>query len=316
MKTSTIAITIGMFAAAGCAASTPTPELASARQAYDRARADPNAALVPASVLSAKQALDKAEAVHEKDPQSDEERSYAYVAQRRAELALSLGENAKAGQQKEAATQHYGELQEKLRTTAVAQLGAERSQVNQLGSALAQTQSGLAAETEARKAAEARAARAMESLNKIAQVKEEARGMVITLSGQVLFVTGKSELLPAARDQLDQVAAALKDQGDLKPMVVEGYTDSVGSDATNLKLSKDRAESVRTYLVSKGVPAERISAVGKGKANPVAPNDTAEGRANNRRVEIIVGGRGSSQSAGPSNSNGSGNSAAPGSTTR
>jgi len=313
MKSSIIAVTVGLLAATGCAASAPTPELASARQAYDRARTDPNASLVPASVLSAKQALDKAEAVHEKDPQSDAERSYAYVAQRRAELALSLGENAKAGQQKEAATQHYGELQEKLRTSAVAQLGAERNQVNQLGSALAQTQSGLAAETEARKAAEARAARAMESLNKIAQVKEEARGMVITLSGQVLFVTGKSELLPAARDQLDQVATALKDQGDLKPMVVEGYTDSVGSDATNLKLSQDRAESVRTYLVSKGVPSDRITAVGKGEASPVAPNDTAEGRANNRRVEIVVGSR-AGQS--PSSSNGAGTSGSSAPSTR
>jgi len=72
--------------------------------------------------------------------------------------------------------------------------------------------------------------------------------------------------------------------------VVEGYTDSVGSDAANQKLSKDRAEAVRVYLVSKGVPSDKITSVGKGKANPVASNDTPEGRANNRRVEIIVGG--------------------------
>jgi outer membrane protein OmpA-like peptidoglycan-associated protein len=283
MKISTIAVVSSFLAATACAASTPTPELVSARQAYDRARTDPTASLVPDSVLSAKQSLDKAEQVHEKDPQSDAERSYAYVAQRRAELALALGENAKSKQQADAAAAQYVQLQDKLRTTAVAQLGAERSQVNQLGTQLAQTQAGLSA-------AEARAARAMESLNKIAQVKEEARGMVITLSGQVLFVTGKSELLPAARDQLDQVAAALKDQGDVKPMVVEGYTDSVGSEAANLKLSKDRAESVRAYLVSKGVPSEKITSVGKGKSNPVASNDTPEGRANNRRVEIVVGG--------------------------
>src|SRR6187402_445386 len=275
MKISTIAIVSSFLAATACAASTPTPELVSARQAYDRARTDPSASLVPDSVLSAKQALDKAEAVHENDPQSDEERSYSYVAQRRAELAVTLGENAKAKREAEAAAAHYTELQDKLRTSAVAQLGAERNQVNQLGSQLAQS--------------EALAARAMESLNKIAQVKEEARGMVITLSGQVLFVTGKSELLPAARDQLDQVAAALQDQGEIKPMVVEGYTDSVGSDATNLKLSKDRAEAVRTYLVSKGVSGDKITSVGKGKANPVASNDTPEGRANNRRVEIVVG---------------------------
>ena len=275
MKISTFALVSSFLAATACAASTPTPELVSARQSYDRARTNPTASLVPDSVLSAKQALDKAEAVHEKDPQSDAERSYSYVAQRRAELAIALGENARTKQQADAAAVQYSELQDKLRTSAVAQLGAERNQVNQLGSQLS--------------AAEARAARAMESLNKIAQVKEEARGMVITLSGQVLFVTGKSELLPAARDQLDQVAAALKDQGDLKPMVVEGYTDAVGSDATNLKLSKDRAEAVRTYLVSKGVSGDKITSVGKGKANPVASNDTPEGRANNRRVEIVVG---------------------------
>lgn len=290
MKISTIAVVSGFLAATACAASTPTPELVSARQAYDRARTDPSATLVPDSVLSAKQSLDKAEAVHEKHPQSDAERSYSYVAERRAELAMTLGENAKTKQQSDVAAAQYVELQDKLRTSAVAQLGAERTQVNQLGSQLALTQTGLAA-------AEARAARAMESLNKIAQVKEEARGMVITLSGQVLFVTGKSELLPAARDQLDQVAAALKDQGDLKPMVVEGYTDSVGSDATNQKLSKDRAEAVRAYLVSKGVSSDKISAVGKGKANPVASNDTAEGRANNRRVEIVIGSTGAQTSA-------------------
>ncbi|MEP7051561.1 MAG: OmpA family protein [Pseudomonadota bacterium] len=290
MKISTIAVFTSFFAATACASSTPTPELVNARTAYDHARTDPTASLVPDSVLSAKQALDKAEQVHEKDPQSDAERSYAYVAQRRAELALALGDNAKQKQQADAAVAHYGELQDKLRVRAQTQLGAERSQVSQLGSALVQTQNGLAAETDARKAAEARAQRAMESLNKIAAVKEEARGMVITLSGQVLFVTGKSELLPAAQDQLEQVAKALKDQGDIKPMVVEGYTDSVGSDATNLTLSKNRAEAVRSYLVSKGIPSDKISAVGKGKANPVASNDTADGRANNRRVEIVVSG--------------------------
>jgi outer membrane protein OmpA-like peptidoglycan-associated protein len=130
----------------------------------------------------------------------------------------------------------------------------------------------------------------MESLAKIAQVKEEARGMVITLSGQVLFVTGKSELLPAAQDQLGVVAKALQDQGEIKPIVVEGYTDSVGSESSNMTLSQARAEAVRSFLVSKGLPSDKLTAVGKGKANPVASNDTADGRANNRRVEIIVAG--------------------------
>jgi outer membrane protein OmpA-like peptidoglycan-associated protein len=292
MKISTIALITSFLAVSACASTTPTPELVSARQAYDQARTDVNSKLVPDSVLSAKQALDKAESVHQSDPQSDEDRSYSYVAQRRAELSLALGANAKSKQDETASAQNYGQLQDNLRTSAVQKLGVERGQVNQLGAQLAQTQTGLAAETDARKAAEARAARAMESLAKIAQVKEEARGMVITLSGQVLFVTGKSELLPAAQDQLGQVAKALQDQGEIRPIVIEGYTDSVGSDTANMKLSKDRADAVRTYLVSKGLPGDKVTSVGKGKSDPVAPNDTADGRANNRRVEIIVAGGG------------------------
>ncbi len=290
MKISTIALVTSFLSLAACASTTPTPELVGARHSYDQARTDPNASLVPDSVLSAKQALDKAESVHSSDSQSDSEKSYAYVAQRRAELSLALGANAKAQKDAGQSAANYGQLQDNLRTSAVKQLGAERTQNNQLGTQLAQTQTGLAQETDARKAAEARAARAMESLAKIAQVKEEARGMVITLSGQVLFVTGKAELLPAAQDQLGQVAKALQDQGEIKPIVVEGYTDSVGSDSNNMTLSQARAEAVRSYLVSKGLPSDKLTAVGKGKSNPVAANDTADGRANNRRVEIIVAG--------------------------
>jgi outer membrane protein OmpA-like peptidoglycan-associated protein len=292
MKISSIALVTSFLSISACAASTPTPELVGARQAYDQARIDPNAALVPDSVLSAKQALDRAESAHSSDPQSDKERSYAYVAQRRAELSVALGSNAKAKKDTDQATANYGQLQDNLRTSAVQKLGAERTAVNQLGSQLVQTQTGLAQETDARKAAEARAARAMESLAKIAQVKEEARGMVITLSGQVLFVTGKSELLPAAQDQLGVVAKALQDQGPIRPISVEGFTDSVGSDSANLKLSQDRADAVRNFLVTKGLPSDKLTAVGRGKSNPVAGNDTPDGRANNRRVELIVSGGG------------------------
>ena len=292
MKISTIALVSSFLSLSlgACAAGTPTPELVSARQAYDQARTAPNAKLVPDSVLSAKQALDKAESVHSSDAQSDNDRSYSYVAQRRAELSIVLGDNAKSQQDAAAFQAKYGQLQDSLRTSAVQQLGVERGAVNQLGAQLAQTQTGLANETDARKAAEARAARAMESLAKIAQIKNEARGMVITLSGEVLFVTGKAELLPTAQDQLGAVAKALLDQGDLKPMVVEGYTDSVGSDSANMTLSRARAEAVRAFLVGKGLPSDKVTAVGKGESAPVASNDTPDGRANNRRVEIVVAG--------------------------
>jgi len=111
--------------------------------------------------------------------------------------------------------------------------------------------------------------------------------MVITLSGSVLFASNKDALLPAAKERLSQVADALKTQDDHK-IVVEGHTDSQGSADLNQGLSDRRAQSVVTFLVSRGVPADKIRAEGLGLTRPVADNGTAEGRANNRRVEIIV----------------------------
>ena len=133
---------------------------------------------------------------------------------------------------------------------------------------------------------------ALKSLEEIAKVKEESRGMVITLSGSVLFASGKWELLPIAKDRLDQVAVALQNTDASQKIVVEGHTDSTGPDSENLKLSEDRAKSVREHLVSKGVASNRISAVGKGESVPVSDNNSPEGRANNRRVEIIVAPKG------------------------
>ncbi|HEV8245272.1 MAG TPA: OmpA family protein, partial [Polyangiaceae bacterium] len=146
--------------------------------------------------------------------------------------------------------------------------------------ARAQAEKGLAE-------AEKKLGAAMASLTEIAKVKEESRGVVITLSGAVLFATGKHTLLPIARDKLDDVAKALLDQS-FKQITVEGHTDSKGSASKNEALSQQRADSVREYLVSKGIPSDKIKAVGLGSSRPVAENDTADGRANNRRVEIVV----------------------------
>jgi outer membrane protein OmpA-like peptidoglycan-associated protein len=145
----------------------------------------------------------------------------------------------------------------------------------------------LAAETSARMDAENRAAKSQAALLKLAAVKEESRGLVITLSGSVLFASNKSSLLPAARDRLSQVADALMETKE-RSITIEGYTDSQGSVADNLTLSQKRADAVRTYIVSRGYSGGLIQAHGLGKDRPVADNATAEGRANNRRVEIIV----------------------------
>jgi len=118
-------------------------------------------------------------------------------------------------------------------------------------------------------------------------VRDEPRGTVITLPGNVLFQSGKDNLLPAAQQKLDAVALALKDQEEHK-MVVEGHTDSQGSESSNIDLSQRRAQTVRDYLVSRGVPNDKITAIGIGQGRPVASNSSPDGRAANRRVEIIV----------------------------
>jgi len=118
-------------------------------------------------------------------------------------------------------------------------------------------------------------------------VKSEARGTVITLAGGLVFATGRSVILPGAQSQLNQVADALKTQAE-HHFSVEGHTDNQGTDKINDDLSLRRANAVREYLVVRGVAPAAISATGFGSSRPVGDNKTAEGRAMNRRVEIIV----------------------------
>ena len=111
--------------------------------------------------------------------------------------------------------------------------------------------------------------------------------MIITLTGSVLFETDKYEVRPAATHRLDQVAQVLLAERGAT-ITVQGHTDSEGSDKANQTLSENRAMSVRNYLVSQGIAGDRITAVGYGETVPVASNKNQAGRANNRRVEIIV----------------------------
>jgi outer membrane protein OmpA-like peptidoglycan-associated protein len=111
---------------------------------------------------------------------------------------------------------------------------------------------------------------------------------VVTVPGSISFASGKAKLLPSAHAQLSQVAAALKRANGNSKIVVEGYTDSSGSTHKNQELSQQRAEAVRQALEEEVVPAERVSAVGYGESRPIADNSSPEGRATNRRVEIVV----------------------------
>jgi outer membrane protein OmpA-like peptidoglycan-associated protein len=124
--------------------------------------------------------------------------------------------------------------------------------------------------------------------NAILDTRDTARGLIVNMS-DVLFDTAKFSLRPAAREKLARVAGILEGHPGLR-MQVEGYTDSVGGDDYNQTLSENRATSVRDYLTGAGIPTESVTAKGFGKTGPVASNDTAAGRQQNRRVELVVSG--------------------------
>jgi len=279
MKTFPLAISLVSLAALACASSGPTPRLLDARRAYDTARTSPEAQYSPDRVLEAKQALDRAEYAHKDKPGSFEEKSLAYVAERRAELALVYGDYERDVRSRQSAEAKYKTREDQLRREAQGEAATARQELQGTRAELGTVKGDL-------KTAQSTAAAAIASLHQLANVKEDARGTVITLDGAVLFVTGKSELTPLARQKLDQVAKALNDTD--QQITIAGYTDSQGNDATNLRLSQDRADSVRAYLVQQGVSSDRVKSIGKGEADPIASNDTAEGRANNRRVEIVL----------------------------
>ncbi len=295
MKLTTMLCPLALAFALGCAATGPTPELMDARRAYDEARQSDATAYSPDKLLSAKQALERAESAHADDAGSFEERSLAYVAQRRAQYAATFGRYERDRRELTEAENAYKAKQDTLRKNAEQQatdaqrsLAATWDNLSNARKEIASQQNQLQKSKAELEKAQATAAAAMASLSKIAQVKEEQRGVVITLDGQVLFVTGKAELLPIARDRLNQVAQSLKELDDDKLVSIDGFTDSRGADDTNMKLSQDRANAVRDYLVSQGVKTEKIRATGRGESSPIASNETPEGRANNRRVEIVI----------------------------
>jgi outer membrane protein OmpA-like peptidoglycan-associated protein len=267
------ALGLVLFTTVACATTQPSPMLVEARKDYDTARNGDAGKFVPDLVYEAKTSLDKAERAHARDPGSHEEEHLAYLAHRRTLLAVSAAEQRVAVSEASKAAQAFD-------TVLISERNAANAKAASAGDK-------LDAERTKRQAAEEAMKRALASLAAIASVKAEATRTIITLSGEVLFKSKEATLLPGAQTQLDQVAEALKSQDD-KKMVVEGHTDSQGKDGYNQSLSQRRADAVRSYLVSRGIAADMIQAVGKGEIEPIADNKTAEGRANNRRVEIEI----------------------------
>jgi outer membrane protein OmpA-like peptidoglycan-associated protein len=145
----------------------------------------------------------------------------------------------------------------------------------------------LAAQEAIRQKEEMRA-RLLKQLNQVLETRDTARGLIVSMP-DVLFDFNKYTLKPEARERLARISGIVLAYPDLH-LEVDGYTDSIGSDAYNQELSEKRSNAVRDYLVNSNVPGTNVSAQGMGKSNPIASNDTAAGRKMNRRVEMIVSG--------------------------
>src|SRR5262245_33186615 len=276
MRTGLTVVILAVAAACGSAA--PSEELVSARRSYQQAERSRAKELAPDRLLTAKQALGEAEAVHDDDAQSEEEKTLAYIADRLARQAIAQANILAAEKERLFAESEYKEELERTQKRTSASLGKTKSELQQAEQELQQRKKALEerekelaknkgeleAERKARLEAERKAAETMAKLEEFAKLRQEERGLVITLSGEVLFRSNKSSLLPLAQERLIKVAGALMQQDKSKHIVVEGHTDSKGGDGANRALSQSRADAVRVFLIQQGVPSERISAIGKG----------------------------------------------------
>ena len=262
-----------------------------------------------ARVMAVKQKAElDAQAKSIADKKAAEEQAAAEIKRRQdAEQARVQAEAAKAEavrmkqEAEKAAADAARQKQEAEQATAaaVAQQQAAQAAAEQAArDKAAAVDQQRAAEAEAEKARQAAAkaesekaelrSQLLNQLNSILQTRDSARGLIVNMS-DVLFDTGSYTLKPGAREKLAKISGILLAHPGLT-LQIEGHTDSVGTDDFNQQLSERRADSVRDFLAEQGVPASSITAHGFGKTQPVATNDTADGRQRNRRVELVVNG--------------------------
>ena len=244
-------LVVGSLLGGGCTAGSPPVALEQARTAYAQAEQ------TPAVVANAR----RAEHVWADDHDAEEVQHLATLATQRVDIARAAAEKKVAEAQIQQATEERDQVLLGARTRqaqrAQQQAQAATGQVQQLQQELAAL-----------------------------QARQTDRGLVLTL-GDVLFETGKADLRPGALRNLYPLVTFLQKYPERR-VVIEGHTDSVGSEAYNLDLSQRRADAVRDFLLQNGVNAAQLTTHGYGKASPVASNSTAEGRQQNRRVELII----------------------------
>lgn len=213
-------------------------------------------------------------------------RADADAARAQAEEARAQAEAAKAEAEKaaEEAARQKAEA-EKAKAEAVAQQQVLAVEADKARKAAADSDQ---LRQQAEKEKQDMRARLLQQLNSVLATRDSARGLIANMS-DVLFKSGSFELLPGARERLAKVSGIVLAYQGLH-LAIEGHTDSVGTDEYNRRLSEQRAQAVSDYLVAQGISQDTISASGFGKSEPVASNDTPEGRQQNRRVELVVSG--------------------------
>ena len=240
------------------------------------------------AAAAAREAKARADADAEAKRRADAEAARAAAEQARIQAEQAKAEAERMKQEALAAAQEAArqkEEAEKAKADAIAQQQALAAEADKAKAAAAQSES-LRLQAEQEKA-ELRA-RLLQQLNSILATRDSARGLIANMS-DVLFRSGSFELLPAARERLAKVSGIILAYPSLH-LAVEGHTDSVGGDDYNQTLSERRAQSVRDYFVQQGIPAASVEAHGFGKTEPIASNDTPEGRQQNRRVELVLSG--------------------------
>jgi outer membrane protein OmpA-like peptidoglycan-associated protein len=240
-----------------------------------------------ARIAADKQAAEQREAKARADAVAEAERRQA-ADEARAQAEAAKAEAVRLQQEAEKAAAEAAKAKEEAEQARAAALAEQQAAQKQKQAAEAEAEKArqAAAKAEAEKA-DLRA-QLLNQLNSILQTQDSARGLIVQMS-DVLFDTGSATLKTGAREKLAKISGILLAHPGLA-LQIEGHTDSVGSDEFNQQLSERRADSVRDFLAEQGVPASSINARGFGKTQPVASNDTAEGRQRNRRVELVVSG--------------------------
>jgi outer membrane protein OmpA-like peptidoglycan-associated protein len=258
----------------GCA-STPDriQELEAAQALVAQVEVSPRAGVAAANISEARKSLDRAVQAADRGALGDA-KFHANVAAAQAQIA---NEKILTAQAQESLAQGAAERERVLAEARAREADIANQQAN-----VANQQADAA---EQRAASLERQAQDLEEQLKDLQTRKTERGLVLTL-GDVLFDTGKARLKPGAYATIDRLASALKEV-PARSVMIEGHTDSMGSEDYNQELSEQRAMAVQSALMQRGVAGSQISTAGKGEGLPVASNDTAAGRQQNRRVEVI-----------------------------